>query len=159
MTQETTQAFNRLDEWEELLDRYNNALAEWAAVANCGAPDPRRNAGGRLDDARRVLAEAAREAIPALIAMVRERERERDGLLRVVTDNHDAHCAAEAAEARATAAEARVKELERALRPFAEVADKIAEPDVVIFDGGPMRSNCLFGEDLFAARAALGGQS
>ena len=88
----------RLDEWEKLagtyfkIDRINYCLDDVDDLANWAA--------------------AAREAIPQLIAMVRERERERDGLLRVVTDNYEAYCAAEAAEARATAAEARVEELE-----------------------------------------------
>jgi hypothetical protein len=49
----------------------------------------------------------------AVLGMMREKERERDGLLRAVTDNHEAHCAAEAAEARATAAEAALDKIVR----------------------------------------------
>ena len=125
----------RLDEWEKLagtyfkIDRINYCLDDVDDLANWAA--------------------AAREAIPQLIAMVRERERERDGLLRVVTDNYEAYCAAEAAEARATAAEAKVVGLDspEALRRLQDAVEE--ECDGLAIDEAQGRSI----RDYFLGRA------
>lgn len=57
----------------------------------------------------------------------------------------------------------RIDALEKALKPFSEAAGAFfsqnGESGDLIYDGGHNRSDCIFGEDLFAARAALHPQT
>lgn len=110
-TQETTPAF-RLDECVALIQAYEKTLADRVVAYSSSAPMPRRDADCRLDDARRRLADAARGAIPQLIAEVRERDAQlldRDAFSQEYFDR------ATAAEADAAAARKRVRELEERL--------------------------------------------
>jgi hypothetical protein len=56
---------------------------------------------------------------------------------------------------RAKTAETERDRMRAALKPFAMAADKITDPHSIVFDGGAMRSDCVFAEDFYAARAAL----
>jgi len=61
------------------------------------------------------------------------------------------------------AIKAEVEQLRRALEPFSNAAGEFfaqnGEKGDLIYEGGEMRSDCIFGEDLFTARQALKGQA
>lgn len=106
MTQATTPAF---DEWQASVNQYEKELQNYSLLPDRCSAIVRGHATCRLDAARRRLADAAREAIPHLIAMVRQ-ERQ----VRLIAPDELVK-----AEARATAAEERVRELEKALDTIA----------------------------------------
>jgi hypothetical protein len=140
---------DELDEMEKLAKAYDKAVGGYF-------PD----CPGSVDDVY-AWARDAREAIPALIGMVRDRD--------AVVATYKASLRArydriEYAEARATAAETRVARLQSALEPFAAFADALSEetPDGIaigIYADGAMQFGPAGGVDvgkLRAARSALG---
>ena len=84
-------------------------------------------------------------ALDAATAYSSDLEDDRDALL----------MSAKSQRARAIAAEAERDQMRAALKPFAMAADKITDPHSIVFDGGAMRSDCVFAEDFYAARAAI----
>jgi hypothetical protein len=152
MTQETTPASDPLDEWEKLANAatpgpwrtdlnvtsWSVLAPEWKRVCSGDIPDSlwrgpleERAASVYIADMRFIA--AAREAIPALIAMVRERnDRALEWEGRSIVDSN----ALQHAKARATAAEERVRELEN-------VVQRLTQPGVWLYldgrdeDGAP----------------------
>lgn len=152
MTQETTPASDpRLDEWENLANAATPG--PWTVTTQSGDPEgffrgvvkpPVTNSMGYVSNyyvsqynepSDAAFTAASREAIPALIAMVRHLTPYVEAFRREERRADDLDLKVDNAEARATAAQARVKELEKRLAMYAIHAEYDSPGDVPEFCG------------------------